>query len=75
MKESWKKLALDVVVDGKHVTTIMGWSQAVVGKILGVESMGDLEKHIGEDMEVYANDKGDGTYTLYGSVGFYVKLK
>ena len=64
-----------VVVDGKHVTTTLGWRQEVVGKVEGVEGFGDLEQHIGENMEVYAQDKGDGTYTLYGSEGFYVKLK
>lgn len=64
-----------VVVNGKHVTTTMGWSQETVGQVLGVESFGDLEKHIGEEVEVYAQDKSDGTYTLYGSEGFYVKLK
>ena len=63
-----------VVVDGKHVTTTLGWRQEVVGSVLGVEGFGDLEQHIGEQMEVYAQDKGDGTYTLYGSAGFYVKL-
>ncbi len=63
------------VVDGKHITAIMGWSQAVVGTVLGVEGFGDLESHIGEQVEVYAQDKGDGTYTLYGSSGFYIKLK
>jgi hypothetical protein len=63
-----------VVVDGKHVTTIMGWSQETVGTIQGVEGFGDLENHIGEDVEVYAQDTGDGKYTLYGSEGFYVKL-
>jgi hypothetical protein len=62
-----------VVVDGKHVTTILGWRQEVVGSVKGVEGFGDLEQHIGEEMEVYAQDKG-GTYTLYGSSGFYVKL-
>ena len=64
-----------VVVDGKHVTTTIGWSQATVGTIQGVPSFGDLESHIGSEVEVYAQDKGDGTYTLYGSEGFYVKLK
>lgn len=63
-----------VVVDGKHISTILGWRQEVVGSVQGVEGFGDLEQHIGEEMEVYAQDKGDGTYTLYGSAGFYVKL-
>lgn len=64
-----------VVVDGRHVTTTMGWSQEIVGTVEGVESFGDLEGHIGEEVLVYAHDRGDGTYTLYGSEGFYVKLK
>jgi hypothetical protein len=64
-----------VEVNGKHVTTTLGWRQEVVGSIKGVESFGDLEKHIGEDVEVYAHYKADGTYTLYGNVDFYVKLK
>lgn len=65
-----------VVVGGKHITTIMGWREAKeLGSIIGVESFGDLESHIGEEVEVYAKDNGDGTYTLYGSSGFYVQLK
>lgn len=63
-----------VVVGGKHVTTLMGWTQTTVGSVIGVEGFGDLEGHIGKEVEVYAHDKGDGTYTLYGSEGFYVKL-
>ena len=64
-----------VVVDKKHVTVVMGWSQETVGSIIGVDSIGDLEKHIGEEMEVYAQKKDGGAYTLYGSQNFYVKLK
>lgn len=64
-----------VVVDGKHVTAIMGWSQETVGSVQGVEGFGDLESHIGETVQVYAQDKGDGTYTLYGSEGFYIRVK
>jgi hypothetical protein len=64
-----------VVVDGKHVTTTIGWSQETVGKIEGVESFGDLESQIGKEVEVYASNKGDGSYTLYGSEDFYVRLK
>lgn len=64
-----------VEVDGKHVTALMGWSRTTVGSVIGVESFGDLEGHIGEEVEVYAQDNSDGTYTLYGSEGFYIKLK
>lgn len=65
-----------VVVDGKHVTVLMGWSQETVGSIVGAESIGDLEALIGQTVEVYAQDltaTNEG-YTLYGSDGFYVKV-
>jgi len=64
-----------VVVDGKHITALMGWSRETVGSVQGVEGFGDLTSHIGKQVEVYAQDMGDGTYTLYGSEGFYIKLK
>lgn len=63
-----------IVADGKHVTAIMGWSTETVGKVEGVEGFGDLENHIGKNVEVYAQDLGEGKYTLYGSEGFYIKL-
>lgn len=63
-----------VVVDGKHVTALRGWSQDVVGTVIGVEGFGDLEGAIGKVVEVYAQDLGSGTYTLYGSEGFYIKI-
>lgn len=63
-----------VLVDGKHVTALMGWSRETVGSVIGVGGFGDLESHIGRKVEVYAQDKGDGTYTLYGNSGFYIKL-
>jgi hypothetical protein len=63
-----------VVVDGKHITTTMGWSQETVGTIIGAPSIGDMETMIGSNVEVYARDNSDGTYSLYGSEGFYVKV-
>jgi hypothetical protein len=63
-----------VVVDGKHITLIMGRREEEVGSIIGVPSIGDLEPAIGAKVEVYAKDNLDGTYTLYGSKGFYVKV-
>lgn len=63
-----------VEVDGKKVTAVLGFSQAVVGSVIGVDGFGDLEKHIGEKVEIYAQDNSDGTYTLYGSTGFYIKV-
>jgi hypothetical protein len=64
-----------VTVDRKHVTAIMGWSQEIGGTVQGVEGFGDLENYIGQEVEVYAADTGDGKYTLYGSEGFYIRLK
>ena len=52
----------------------MGWSRNTVGTIIGAPSIGDLESYIGKPVEVYAQDNSDGTYTLYGSEGFYVKV-
>ncbi len=63
-----------VVVDGKHITTTMGWSRETVGTIIGAPSIGDMETMIGSNVEVYARDNSDGTYSLYGSEGFYVKV-
>jgi hypothetical protein len=64
-----------IVVDGKHVTAVWGWGAGgVSGTIQGVNSFGDLEAHIGEEVEVYAQDNSDGTYTIYGSEGFYIKV-
>jgi hypothetical protein len=63
-----------VEVDGKKVTAVLGFSQAEVGSVIGVEGFGDLEKYIGKEVEVYAQDNSNGTYTLYGSKGFYIKV-
>lgn len=63
-----------VVVDGKHVTVLMGWSKDLVGNVLGAEGIGALENHIGSEVEVYAHNN-NGAYTLYGSDDFYVKVR
>lgn len=64
-----------VVVDGKHVTVLMGWTDTVVGKVVGVEGFGDLEYFIGDEVSVYAGKKNDGTYTLYQKAEYYVALE
>lgn len=63
-----------VEVDGKKVTALLGFNQAEVGSVVGVNGFGDLENQIGNAVEVYAQDNGDGTYTLYGSANFYIKV-
>lgn len=64
-----------VVVDGKHITVLRGWSSDTVGSVIGADGIGGLESIIGQEVEVYAQDNSDGTYTLYGSEGFYIKAK
>lgn len=63
-----------VEVDGKKITALIGFSRAEVGSVIGVPGFGDLEGYIGKKVEVYAQDNSDGTYTLYGSAGFYIKV-
>lgn len=60
-----------VMVDGKHITTLRGWTNSKVG----TADMDALHASIGKAVDVYAKDQGDGTYTLYGNSGFYVKVK
>jgi hypothetical protein len=62
-----------VVAGGNHVTALLGWTNETVGKVLGVPSFGDLEKHVGRKVEVYAKKVSDGKYTLYGEEDYYIK--
>jgi hypothetical protein len=65
------------MVDGKHVTILTGMriNPQEVGQVLGTaDGIGGLEAFIGQEVEVYAQDNSDGTYTLYGSEGFYIKV-
>lgn len=63
-----------IMVDGKHVTTLWGWTNEIVGSVKGVEGFGDLEQHIGKTVKVYANETDPGNFTLYGSADYYVEL-
>ncbi len=60
-----------VVVGGKHITTLMGWSRETVG----TADYDALTAAIGATVEVYAHEKEDGTYTLYGDASYYVRVK
>jgi hypothetical protein len=63
-----------VVVDGKHVTVLWGWTNEVVGDVHGVDDgFGSLEKMIGGKILVYANKLDDGSYTLYGAADYFVE--
>lgn len=62
-----------ITVDGKKVVTTIGWSQAVVGKVLGIPDFGSIENNLGAHAKVYAKKTDDG-YTLYGDTDYYIKI-
>jgi len=62
-----------VVVDGKKVTLLIGWSRDVVGQVRGADGIGGLEEFIGQEVEVYGMTTTDGNYTLYGKEDYYVE--
>lgn len=67
-----------VSVDGKKVVLVKGgrgMSQDVkVGKLIGVDSIGDLEQKIGEHANVFATTTPEGDYSLYGNSLYYVEV-
>lgn len=68
-----------VTVDGKKVILTSGLRMMPLpplGSLTGVDSIGDLEKKIGSEAEVYAatTEEGGANYTLYGSTTYYVKV-
>lgn len=62
-----------ITVDGKKVVTTIGWSQQIVGQVLGIPDFGSIEKYVGARAKVYAKKTSDG-YTLYGSSDYYIKI-
>lgn len=65
-----------VTIDDKVVVTTIGFRvQPELGRLIGVESLGDFERFIGSEAEVYAEKQEDGTYTLYGDSNYYVKVE
>ena len=64
-----------VTVDGKEVIITAGFrQQKTVGTLIGVDSIADLENQIGARAEVYAALTEEGSYTLYGSQAYFVKV-
>lgn len=55
------------IVDGKHITTILGWTKGPVGQFV------DPDIDFGTSVEVYALPTLNGKYTLYGSNEYYIK--
>lgn len=67
-----------VTVDDKEVILLTGWGgmspDAVLGKLIGVESIGDLEQKIGAHANVYAGLNSEGVHSLYGNTNYYVEV-
>lgn len=68
-----------VTVDGKEVIVLAGFRMdpPPVGKLIGVASIGDIEKMIGATVHVYATTttEGGADYTLYGSPHYYLEVE
>jgi hypothetical protein len=68
-----------VTVDGRKVVLVEAGGQAVppgtpVGKLVGVNSVGELSQKIGAFANVYAGKTADGNYSIYGNSDFYVEI-
>lgn len=63
-----------VTVGGQKVILLVGWYQGKVGKIIGADSIGDLENYIGATATVFAGKNDAGDYTLLGNEMFYIQV-
>ncbi len=67
-----------VTIDEKKVILVQGGRglppDTVVGKLIGVNSVGDLESKMGAFANVYAGLTPQGDYTLYGNSDYFVEI-
>ncbi|TSC70770.1 MAG: hypothetical protein CEO12_146 [Parcubacteria group bacterium Gr01-1014_46] len=66
-----------VTVDGKEIIVVSGGRllpDQEAGNLIGVDSISEVEQHIGKKAEVYAERTSGGEYTLYGSSDYYIKV-
>jgi hypothetical protein len=67
-----------VTVDGKKVILVKGGRglppDTVVGRLIGVENIGDLQTRIGAFVNVFAGRTPEGDFTLYGNSDYYVEV-
>lgn len=67
-----------VSINGKKVVLVKGGRgmspDIKVGKLLGVESIGDLEQKIGSHANVYATTTPEGEWSLYGNDQYFVEV-
>lgn len=68
-----------VTVSGVEVVVIQGMvalnEGEEVGTLRGVESIGDMQKYIGKEANVFARRINNQLFTLYGNNDFYIELK
>jgi hypothetical protein len=62
------------VVGGKKVTLLVGRYQGKLGKIIGADSIGDLENYIGASATVFAGQDDEGNFTILGNESFYLQV-
>jgi hypothetical protein len=77
----------DCIFDGMCTITVSGVEVVVVqgmvalqegeemGQLRGVESVGDMEKYIGQEANVFARKISSNLFTLYGNKDFFIELK
>jgi hypothetical protein len=67
-----------VTVDGKKIILVQGGRglppDTKVGRLIGVDSVGDLSQRIGSYANVYARLTPTGDYTIYGNNDYYVEV-
>ncbi|MES3031735.1 MAG: hypothetical protein V4699_00630 [Patescibacteria group bacterium] len=65
-----------VTIDGKKIILARGGLAPTVpvGKLIGVNSIGDIKGKIGAFANVYAGLTPEGDYTLYGNADYYVEI-
>lgn len=67
-----------VSIDEKKVILVKGGRglppNTLVGKLIGVPSIGDLETKIGQQANVYAGVTPEGDYSIYGDDKYYVEV-
>ena len=67
-----------VTVDGKKIILVQGGlsmsPSVAVGRLIGVNSVGDLKDKIGAFANVYATLTPEGDYTIYGNSDYFVEV-
>lgn len=76
----WADGIFSVKVADKWVVTEIGGLRIpnsipeIRGNLIGINLSQDVDKYIGERVDVYAKQTGSDTFTIYGDEGNYIKL-